>query len=52
MDDTMKNPTLSVEHCERDMNETLYPRGVNLARVIQVIETVVIRGSGKKEVTP
>lgn len=31
------------------MNKTLYPRGVDSARVIQVIETKSARGSGATE---
>lgn len=31
------------------MNDILYPRGVNSAKVIQVIETKSARGSGSKE---
>lgn len=47
MEVATKNPAPSAEHQERDADYVLYPRGVDSARVIQVVETAAMRGSGQ-----
>ncbi len=42
-----KKPTPGVEGREWAVDNVLYPRGVDSARVIQVVETVAMRGSGE-----
>ncbi len=44
---TTERPAPGIESRERDADNVLYPRGVDSARVIQVIETVAMRVSGE-----